>query len=120
MSGPLPAERSAVSNVSYWAASYSFSCTVTFGCRAWKPSASVLNSGVVDRLQPDIVIVTLPVGKGPAAGVSLSVPQPASANEAATVTLRAARIERLIHTPSWGWALDQGLRFLGDYGAAGP
>src|SRR5215475_13569547 len=102
MSGALPADRSAVSRVSYCAGSYSLICTVTLGCSAWKPSASVLNSGVVDRLQPDMVIVTLPVGKGSAAGASASLLHPASANEAATVTPRTARIERLIHTPSKG------------------
>src|SRR5262245_33940464 len=99
MSGPEPAARSAVISVSYWAGSYSLTCTVTFGCSALKPSASVLNSGVVARLQPDIEIVTSPVGNAPASGPSSALLQPTSANEAATRTPRPARIERLIHTP---------------------
>ena len=45
-----------------WSASYSLSSTVTFGLAAWKPSARVLNSGVVARLQPASVSVTGPVG----------------------------------------------------------
>src|SRR5688572_9345620 len=102
MSGPAPAARSAVSRVSYWAGSYSLISTVTFGCSTLKPSARVLNSGVVARLQPDMVIVTLPVGNGSATGPSLSLLHPTSASEAATAMPRPARIERLIHTPSWG------------------
>src|SRR5215468_8427022 len=109
MSGPLPAARSAVIRVSYWAGSYSLICTVTFGCSAWKPSASVLNSGVVDRLQPDMLMVTSPVGNGSATGpLSVALLQPASANEAATVRPRAAWIERFIHTPSRDGTLEQG------------
>src|SRR5215831_9911723 len=112
MSGPLPADRSAVSRVSYWAGSYSLISTVTLGCSAWKPSASVLNSGVVDRLQPDIEMVTLPVGNGSAAGASPPLLHPASANEAATATPRAAWIERLIHTPSRDGGPGQGPPFV--------
>src|SRR4051812_1996127 len=102
-SGPRLADRSAVSRVSYWAASYSLSCTVTLGCRVWNPSARVLNSGVVARLQPDIVMVTGPVGNGSAAGASvLLVVQPASANVSAAAAPRIAGIERLIQTPFGG------------------
>ena len=38
--------------------SYSLSFTVTFGCSAWKPSASFWNSGVVARLHAAIDRVT--------------------------------------------------------------
>src|SRR4051812_49970058 len=67
-----------------------------FGLAAWKPSASVLTSGVEDRPQPAMVMVTGPVAA--AVGVS-EPPQAARTSDMATAADRTAGIERFIRLP---------------------
>jgi hypothetical protein len=57
----------------------------------------VLNSGVVGRLQPDIVIVTLPVGNGAATGAGAGLlPQAERVRTTAVAAPTRAGIKRLI------------------------